>query len=119
MESKSERSSLRKIFELQCHFQRPTCLLVLQGSMCVRFFICLDLKDDLNNWRRVRDESKGGEKENGREGVNGQNFIVARFAEFRTSRRHSSRIDAGSLHWQIRKDFPDLMFAFAFTARGW
>lgn len=35
-----------------------------------------------------------------------QNFIVARFAEFRISRRHSSKIDAGSLHWQIRKDFP-------------
>lgn len=68
-------------------FRGPRCLLVLQGSMCVRLFICLDLKGDLNNWRWVRDESKGGEKENDREGVNGQNFIVARFAEFRISRR--------------------------------
>lgn len=47
-----------------------------------------------------------GPKEGDREGVNGENVIVARFAEFRISRRHSSRIDAGSLHWRIRKDFP-------------
>lgn len=72
--------------------------LVLQGSMCVRLFICLDL----NNWRWIRD----GLKEDDREGVNGQNFIVARFAEFKISRRHSSRIDAGLLHWRIQKDFP-------------
>lgn len=52
--------------------------LVLQGSMCVRLFICLDL----SNERWIRDGPKGDD----REGVNGQNFIVARFlqtSEFR------------------------------------